>query len=299
VEAITYYYLTTHYCMSNLLKFFLMALAWVVLWAASYYGCVKPEYYPDDQAAVTAPVPPASVAVSNDYELVSRTGSADVLTGTLWDQERDALLAKYKADPSQRLEVYGHYYGGEVPAPGDRALGQSRAEAIKDLIVKVGIPVASIIATPLALSSSAPEEGEIWGAGAFAWVQATEEGQDDKVTEISSDEIKINFPYNASSTRLSNNTEAYLKTLAQRMAETKEIVAIVGHTDIRGKGPYNRTLGQKRADFLKERLMSYGVQPNRITTSSQGETKPEIPNATTDAQHYENRRAILTLNRVQ
>jgi outer membrane protein OmpA-like peptidoglycan-associated protein len=45
--------------------------------------------------------------------------------------------------------------------------------------------------------------------------------------------------------------------------------------------------------------MSYGVQPNRITTSSQGETKPEIPNATTDAQHYENRRAILTLNRVQ
>lgn len=285
--------------MSNLLKFFLMALAWAVLWAASYYGCIKPEYCPDDQAAVTTPVSPAPVAVPNDYEIASRTGSPAVITGALWDQERDALLAKYKADPTQRLEVYGHYYGGEVPPPEDRALGQSRADSIKDLLVEAGIPAASIIATPRALSPPAPEEGKLWNAGAFAWVQAIEEGQDDKVTELSSDEIEISFPYNASSVRLSDNTEAYLETLAQRMAETNETVAIVGHTDARGTDAYNMTLGQKRADFLKTRLMSYGVPADRITTSSQGETKPEIPNATTDAQHKENRRAILTLNRVQ
>lgn len=285
--------------MSNLLKFFLMALAWALLWAVSYYGCVQPEYCPTEQAAVTAPVTPAPAPITNDYEIVSQTGSAEVLTGTRWDQERNALLAKYNADTSQQLEVYGHYYEGEVLAPGDRALGQSRADAIKAILVKAGIPAASIIATPRTISSATPEDGQLWDAGAFAWVQAAEDGQDDKVTEISSDEIKINFPYNASSTRLSNNTEAYLKTLAQRMAETQETVAIVGHTDVRGKEPYNMTLGQKRADFLKERLMSYGVLANRISTSSQGETKPEIPNASTDAQHYENRRAILTLNRVQ
>lgn len=284
--------------MSTLLKFFLMALAWVLLCAGSYYGCVKPEYCPDDEVAITAPVTPAP-AVANDYEIVSRTGTTDVLTGTLWDGELNGLLAKYKADPSQQLEVYGHYYESEVPAPGDRELGQSRADAIKAILVGAGIPAASITATPRALTSAAPPEGELWDAGAFAWVQAVEAGQEDKVTEISSDQIKINFPYNASSTRLSNNTEAYLKTLAQRMTETNETVAIVGHTDIRGRDEYNMTLGQKRADFVKTRLMSYGVPANRVSTSSMGETKPEIPNASTDAQHYENRRAILTLNRVQ
>jgi len=285
--------------MSNLLKFFLMALAWAVLWAASYYGCVKPEYCPEDEVAVTAPVTPAPAAVTNDYEIVSQTGSADVQTGSLWEPELNGLLAKYKADPTQQLEVYGHYYEGEVPAPGDRALGQSRADAIKAILAGAGIPAASITATPRALTSAVPPAGELWDAGAFAWVMAAEEGQEDKVTEISSDQIKINFPYNASSTRLSNNTEAYLKTLAQRMTETNETVAIVGHTDVRGRDNYNMTLGQKRADFVKTRLMSYGVPANRISTSSMGETRPEIPNASTDAQHYENRRAILTLNRVQ
>lgn len=287
--------------MSNLLKFFLMALAWAVLWAASYYGCVKPEYCPEDEVAVTAPVTPAPApaAVANDYEIVSQTGSADVQTGSLWETELNGLLAKYNADPTQQLEVYGHYYEGEVPAPGDRDLGQSRADAIKAILAGAGIPAASITATPRALTSAVPPAGELWDAGAFAWVMAAEEGQEDKVTEISSDQIKINFPYNASSTRLSNNTEAYLKTLAQRMTETNETVAIVGHTDVRGRDDYNMTLGQKRADFVKTRLMSYGVPANRISTSSMGETRPEIPNASTDAQHYENRRAILTLNRVQ
>lgn len=276
-----------------------MALAWALLWAVSYYGCVKPEYCPDDQVAVTAPATPAPAAVTNDYEIVSKTGSAEVLTGSLWDTELNGLLAKYKADPTQLLEVYGHYHEGEVPAPGDRALGQQRADAIKAILVKAGISGTSITATPRAISSATPEAGKLWDAGAFAWVMAAEEGQTDKVTELAEDQIKINFPYNESTTRLSKNTETYLETLAKRMTETNETVAIVGHTDVRGKEPYNMTLGQKRADFVKARLVSYGVQANRISTSSQGESQPEIRNATTDAQHYENRRAILTLNRRQ
>jgi outer membrane protein OmpA-like peptidoglycan-associated protein len=285
--------------MSTFLKFVLMALAWILLWAGSYYGCVKPEYCPDDQVAVTAPATPAPAPVSDDYQIVSKIGSAAVLTGSLWDSELNGLLAKYKADPTQGLEVYGHYYEGEVPAPGDRALGQQRADAIKAILVNAGIPAASITATPRAISAATPEAGKLWDAGAFAWVMAAEEGQTDKVTEIAEDQIKINFPYNKSTTRLSNNTENYLKTLAKRMTETNESVAIVGHTDVRGRPDYNMGLGQKRADFVKARLVSYGVRANRISTSSKGETQPEIRNATTDAQHYENRRAILTLNRRQ
>lgn len=275
--------------MTNLLKFFLMALAWALLWAVSYYGCITPDYCLEDAVTV----------VTKDYELASKTGSAEVLSGDLWPTESQGLLDKYKADPTQTLEVFGHYYEGEVSAPGDRALGQRRADTIKVILVKAGIPATSITATPRGLNSAVPEEGKLWDAGAFAWAQAAEEGQTDKVTELAEDQIKINFPYNESTIRLSDNTEDYLKTLAKLMTEIDATVAIVGHTDDRGKNPYNITLGQKRADFLKKRLVNYGVQANRISTSSQGEERPEVRNATTDAEHYENRRAILTLTRVQ
>lgn len=279
--------------MTNLFRFILMALAWALLWAVSYYGCIKPEYCPEDQAAVTAP---AAAPVSDDYELVSRTGSAEVLDGDLWAAERKRLLDKFNADPTQTMEVYGHYYKGEVPAPGDRELGQRRANAIKEIMVKAGIPAASITALPRELSGDAPPKGELWDAGAFSWVQAAAEGQTDKVTELDSDQIKINFPYNEAQTRLSDNTENYLEKLAKVMTETEATVAITGHTDERGRPEYNMGLGKRRAEFVKRRLVSYGVQANRISTTSMGETKPEIPMAKTDKDHYENRRAILRVN---
>lgn len=270
-----------------------MALAWALLWAASYYGCVKPEYCPDDQVAVTAPVTPAPPAVTDDYAIVSSLGSTDVLTGSQWAAERDALLARYNANPTETLEVYGHYYEGEVPAPGDKALGQARADKIKQLLVDAGIPAASIVALPRKISTGSPEKGNLWDTGTFAW---NKPDAADQVVELDKDQIKIRFPFNESVKKLSAGTESYLEKLAQRLKQTNEKVNIVGHTDWVDTDAFNMRLGQKRADFVKSRLVSYGAPANRITTSSKGESDPEADNNTAAGRRL-NRRAEITLIR--
>ncbi len=289
----TPFFLITHYCMSNLLKFFLMALAWAVLWAASYYGCVKPEYCPEDEVAVTAPVTPAPAPVTDDYAIVSSLGSNDVLTGSQWAAERDALLAKYNANPNDILEIYGHYYDGEAKPDGYDNMGFLRAEEIKKLLVDAGIPAASIQTLARKLSGGPPADGKLFDAGSFAW--GSPEAAD-QVVELDKDQIKIRFPFNESVKKLSANTEDYLQKLGERLKQTNEKVTIVGHTDYVDTDAFNMRLGQKRADFVKERLVSYGAPANRITTSSKGESEPEADNKTAAGRRL-NRRAEITLIR--
>jgi peptidoglycan-associated lipoprotein len=51
-------------------------------------------------------------------------------------------------------------------------------------------------------------------------------------------------------------------------------VEIEGHADERGTSEYNMALGAKRAQAVKDYLVTLGVPTNRLTTISYGE---EIP----------------------
>ena len=276
--------------MSNLIKFLLMALIWAVFFFVTFKSCIEPEYCPDDGTGITEQVtpPPVAPAVTDDYAIMTRMGADEVVTGSLWDAERDQLLAQYKADPDRTLEIYGHYYDNEPVPEGYADMGLLRADRIKDILVKAGIPAASIETLSRKLTTERPADGELWDAGSFAWADAESE---ERVIEISRDEIEILFPYDENQTNLSADTESYLKRLAERLQQTNENVGIVGHTDVRGTTAYNQRLGQRRAEFVKQRLVSYGAPAARISTSSRGESQP------TGISYQRDRRAILTLNR--
>lgn len=51
-------------------------------------------------------------------------------------------------------------------------------------------------------------------------------------------------------------------------------VSIEGHCDERGTREYNFALGARRAESIKDYLISRGVSPARITTISYGKEKP-------------------------
>lgn len=67
-------------------------------------------------------------------------------------------------------------------------------------------------------------------------------------------------------------------------------VQIEGHCDERGTREYNLNLGQRRANIVKEYLVSKNVDPNRLHTISYGEERPIDPGQTEDA-YAKNRRA--------
>ncbi len=54
-------------------------------------------------------------------------------------------------------------------------------------------------------------------------------------------------------------------------------VQIEGHCDERGTKEYNLNLGQRRADAVREYLVSKGIDPNRLYTISYGEERPIDP----------------------
>jgi peptidoglycan-associated lipoprotein len=72
---------------------------------------------------------------------------------------------------------------------------------------------------------------------------------------------------------------------------------VEGHCDERGTNEYNLALGERRANSVKNYLISLGIEASRIVTISYGEEKPVDPSHN-DAAWANNRRAhILILSK--
>ncbi len=55
---------------------------------------------------------------------------------------------------------------------------------------------------------------------------------------------------------------------------TSTQITVEGHCDSRGSGEYNLGLGSRRANAVKDYLVSLGVMPTRITIVSKGKEQP-------------------------
>ncbi|MSU21886.1 MAG: peptidoglycan-associated lipoprotein Pal [Pedosphaera sp.] len=59
--------------------------------------------------------------------------------------------------------------------------------------------------------------------------------------------------------------------------ESKTMLEIEGHCDERGTAEYNRSLGERRAQAVREYLIFLGIPGERIHTISFGEDRPANP----------------------
>jgi peptidoglycan-associated lipoprotein len=68
-----------------------------------------------------------------------------------------------------------------------------------------------------------------------------------------------------------------LRRLANFMKGARNNIILAGFTDERGTPEYNRALGERRAQAVRNYLMSLGVSPARIQTVSFGQEMPADP----------------------
>jgi outer membrane protein OmpA-like peptidoglycan-associated protein len=54
-------------------------------------------------------------------------------------------------------------------------------------------------------------------------------------------------------------------------------VYVVGHTDLVGNEAYNTGLSQRRANYVRDLLVSRGVKPNTLFVSFYGKARPLVP----------------------
>ncbi len=72
-----------------------------------------------------------------------------------------------------------------------------------------------------------------------------------------------------------------IKELAQILKSNPTLkIEIDGYTDNIGDEKYNLELSKKRAQAVKDLLVKYGINPNRIITKGFGEKYPLVPNDT-------------------
>ena len=70
---------------------------------------------------------------------------------------------------------------------------------------------------------------------------------------------------------------------------------IEGHCDERGTREYNLALGEKRAQSVKNYLISLGISSDRISTISYGKERPAVVGSN-DGAWAQNRRSVTLVN---
>ena len=89
--------------------------------------------------------------------------------------------------------------------------------------------------------------------------------------------------------------KAKLDDLVSKMAGMNlEVIIAVGHTDNIGTKEYNLGLSERRANAVKEYLVSKGVEKNRIYTEGKGLSQPIASNSTAEGR-AKNRRVEVEM----
>ena len=76
-------------------------------------------------------------------------------------------------------------------------------------------------------------------------------------------------------------------------------ISVVGHTDNRGSDAYNKTLGLRRANQVKDELVKLGIDEQQIIVSSKGKDEPQVDcsGGCSEEEHAKNRYVIIQLNK--
>jgi outer membrane protein OmpA-like peptidoglycan-associated protein len=91
--------------------------------------------------------------------------------------------------------------------------------------------------------------------------------------------VKISFP--AGKTEIPNSSQVYLFPILKKLKENPSFkIRICGYTDNVGEYSDNIKTSQKRADAVKDYLVSKGINGARITTTGFGPNKPIADNRT-------------------
>lgn len=192
--------------------------------------------------------------------------------------------------------------------------GQSSSEAAPEQL-GAGIEKASVALEPsqVELTGGAASVGTDGGLGSQAesrQVAVSEARVEQILSELNSQKtsegILINLPENI----LFDFDKAEIKPDAKpTLAKINELIghysnapiAIYGHTDSKGSDAYNQTLSAKRANAVKNYLVSsHSVDASRLQAQGFGETKPIAPNtqssgADNPAGRQQNRRVEVII----
>ncbi|MDR2099911.1 MAG: OmpA family protein [Campylobacteraceae bacterium] len=201
--------------------------------------------------------------------------------------EKDAGVADAIAKDLENLGNVRVKTEGHTDAVGSKwynlKLSQKRANVVKNELIKSGISPNQI-------------DTDGYGLQQPIKTNATEEGR------AANRRVEILFAapvayFDFDSAELKDESVKAVKLIADKLEGFDAIkVRAEGYTDSLGSKWYNIKLSQKRVSAVKNKLVEYGVTPNRIETKAFGEDKPLKPNDTEEGRAANRRVDVIFIN---
>jgi peptidoglycan-associated lipoprotein len=152
-----------------------------------------------------------------------------------------------------------------------------------------GARIAAVLAAALTISACANQAAD--NANGAAGAAATPGSQQDFVVNVGD---RVFFE--TDQTDLSAVARATLDKQAQWLTNYSQYTfTIEGHADERGTREYNIALGARRAQSVRDYLISRGIQAGRMRTISYGKERP-VAVCNDISCWSQNRRAVTVLN---
>ena len=137
---------------------------------------------------------------------------------------------------------------------------------------------------------SSSEEGTITETGPESAL-ITPGSQEDLIVNVGD---RVFFNYDSSD--LDSDAQELLQDQVAWLKQYSDVSVIVeGHCDERGTREYNLALGEKRAQSVKNYLISLGISSDRISTISYGKERPAVVGSN-DGAWAQNRRSVTLVN---
>tara|TARA_Y100000996_G_scaffold335695_1_gene272205 strand:+ start:150 stop:674 length:525 start_codon:yes stop_codon:yes gene_type:complete len=102
--------------------------------------------------------------------------------------------------------------------------------------------------------------------------------------------------FNYDSSELDGDAQELLQDQVAWLKQYSDVSVIVeGHCDERGTREYNLALGEKRAQSVKNYIISLGISSDRVSTISYGKERPAVIGSN-DGAWAQNRRSVTIVN---
>jgi OmpA-OmpF porin, OOP family len=315
------------------LPWIILLLVWMV-GSTWWHVCKIKQLCADDAPSISAGagVSTASLADGDRFSVqlpgtfnFAKAGAVPNLAG--FDASLDSMATYLQNNPDRQLTLTGYYTAAEAYSGPFPNLGIARAEAIKELLIQRGVPAASLLTVGVEQANlTFNAKGDSVNAGVLgsfgakvAAVQVdstasasmaaptttsvaatsapvTEEAlaKAEKYESVFKP-IDLYFPSGSSNYIRTDETKKFFKEAIRYLRTHKDKnLVLTGYTDSQGPDDTNLQLSKKRANSVKERLLSQGVGSSQIEASGKGEADPKASNDT-ESGRKANRRVTVVV----
>lgn len=200
-----------------------------------------------------------------------------------WEDYKEDLLDDLQDD--EILQITGQYAEKEEFSGSLENLGLARAEEVRKAL---GLAPEKVQLRGILKKEGADKENP------FEAISFRNIIVNSSIDESIENRTIIRFPSNSINKLDDQVVEEYLDKLVVRVKKSGEKVKLTGFSDSDGLESDNKILGQRRADVIKQYLISKGVSKEHVITLSKGELNPIASNET-EAGKAQNRRTELEI----